>query len=116
MQRRKAIRAIGQFFGNWESMINDAMDIPAHPDNPNLGPIGRASVQFAYHGDFLRRGPNLIARWSRYLTAELVEELSNHLENHQGAHIGILPPGRVLNQFQYDVFFNGVREFKWLEF
>ena len=113
VQRRKAIRAIGQFFGNWESMINDALDIP---DNPNFGPIDRASVQFAYHGEFLRRAPNLIARWSRYLTTEQVEELSNHLESHQGAHIGILPPGRVLNQFQYDAFFSGAREFKWLEF
>ena len=54
IQYRKAIRAIGQFFGRWESTINDAMDVPAYPDNPNLGPISRASVQFALHGDFLR--------------------------------------------------------------
>ena len=116
VQRRKAIRAIGQFFGRWESEINDAMDIPAHEDNPNLGPISKASVQFAFHGDFLRRAPNLIARWSRYLTANQVEELSNHLESHQGAHIGILPPGRVLAQAQYDIFFSTAREFEWLEF
>ena len=64
----------------------------------------------------LRRAPNLIARWSRYLTADQVEELSNHLESHQGAHIGILPSGRVLNQFQYDTFFRGAREFEWLKF
>ena len=64
VQQRKAFRAIGQFFGRWESTINDAMDIPAHPGNPpNLGPISRASVQFALHGDFLRRAPNLIARY-----------------------------------------------------
>ena len=107
IQYRKAIRAIGQFFGRWESTINDAMDVPAYPDNPNLGPISRASVQFALHGDFLRRAPNLIARWSRYLTAEQLEELSNYLEGHQGADIGILPSGRVLAQAQYDTFSAG---------
>ena len=116
VQRRKAIRTIGQFFGRWESTINNAMDIPAHENNPNLGPISKASVQFALHGDFLRRAPNLIARWSRYLTANQVEELSNHLESHQGAHIGILPQGRVLAQAQYDIFFSRAREFEWLEF
>ena len=117
VQQRKAFRAIGQFFGRWESTINDAMDIPAHPDNPpNLGPISRASVQFAFHGDFLRRAPNLIARWSKYLTAEQMEELSNHLEGHQGADMGLLTQGRVLAQAQYDTFFRRAREFEWLEF
>ena len=48
--------------------------------------------------------------------ANQVEELSNHLESHQGAHIGILPPGRVLAQAQYDIFFSTARKFKWLEF
>ena len=73
-------------------------------------------LSFARHGDFLRRAPNLIARWSRYLTAEQVEELSNYLEGHQGAVIGILPSDRVLPQAEYDNFFRRAREFEWLEF
>ena len=35
VQQRKAFLAIGQFFGRWESTINDARDIPAFPDNPS---------------------------------------------------------------------------------
>ena len=116
VQRGKACKAITQFFVSWESTINDAEDIPYHPSNPSGGPIDRAVVQFAYHGDFLRRTPNLIARWSRYLTAEQVEELSNYLEGHQGAVIGILPQGRVLPTEQYARFFNEVRGIKWLDF
>ena len=115
-QRGKAYKAIAQFFGSWESTINDAEEIPYHPSNPSGSPIDRAVVQFAYHGDFLRRAPNLIARWSRYLTAEQVEELSNYLEGHQGAVIGTLPQGRVLPTEQYARFFNEVREIKWLDF
>ena len=116
VQRRKAYTAIGQFFGRWESTINDAQEIPYHPSNPSGGPIERAVVQFAYHGDFLRRAPNLIARWSRYLTAEQVEELSNHLEGLQGAVIGLLPQGRVLPSEQYPSFFRQAREIDWLKF
>ena len=112
-QRRKAEKAIGLFFKEWETEINNAVDIPS---NPNFGAVPKAAVQFAMHGDFLRRAPNLMARWSRYITAEQVEELSNLLERHQGAHIGILPPGKVLAQFQYDQFFSRARAMPWLEF
>ncbi|MYC38095.1 MAG: hypothetical protein F4X66_14445 [Chloroflexi bacterium] len=116
VQRGKAEKAIGRFFAEWESTINDTEEIPYHPSNPTGGPIDRAVVQFAYHGDFLRRAPNLIARWSRYLTAEQVEELSNLLEGHQGAVIGILPQGRVLPTEQYARFFSEAREIGWLKF
>ena len=116
VQRRRAIRYIGQFFARWESTINDSMGFPAPEAIPNIELISKANVQFARHEDFLRKAPNLIARWSRYLTANQVEELSNHLEGHQGAHIGILPRGRVLAQAQYDEFFSTVRKFEWLEF
>ena len=38
------------------------------------------------------------------------------LEGHQGADMGLLTPGRVLAQAQYDTFFRRAREFEWLEF
>ena len=112
-QRKKAERAIGLFFKDWETTINEAVDIPP---NPNFGAVPKAAVQFARHEYSLGRAPNLIERWQRYLTAEQVEQLSNHLENHQRADIGILPQGRVLAQFQYDRFFREAREIGWLEF
>ena len=112
-QSSKAQRAIGVFFREWEKAINGAADIPP---NPNFGAVPKAAVQFALHEDFLRRATNLIARWSRYLTAEQVEALSNLLEGHQGAHIGILPAGKVLAQFQYNSFFSQARGIEWLEF
>ena len=113
VQRRKAIMAIGQFFARWESTINDAMGFPG-PES--IGFISKESIQFARHKDFLRRAPNLIDRWSRYLTANQVEELSNYLEGHQTADIGILPHGTVLAQVQYEIFFSRARKFEWLEF
>ena len=112
-QRRKAERAIGVFFREWETAINSAVGVPP---NPNFGAVPKAAVQFAQHEYFIRMAPNLIARWSKYLTTEQVEELSNHLEGHQGGHIGILPPGKVLAQFQYDQFFCQARAMPWLEF
>ena len=117
VQQRKAMKAIGLFFKEWESTINETTDIPAHPTNPSNGPINRAVVQFAYHEDYLRRAPNLLARWARYLAAEQVEELSNLLEGHQGAVIGLMRPrGRVLPQQVYDNFFRSAREIDWLDF
>ena len=117
VQRRKAEKAIGRFFGEWESTINDTKEIPYHPSNPSSGPIDRAVVQLAYHEDFLRRAPNLIARWSRYLTAEQAQELTNQLEGHQGAVIGLIRPrGGVLPQQLYDQFFDMARGFGWLDF
>ena len=50
------------------------LSCPAHSDNPKLGSIDRASVQFGCHWEFLRRALDLSARWSRYLTAEQVED------------------------------------------
>ena len=101
------------FFKEWKTAINDAVDIPQQGTLPT---IPKAAVQFAKHEDFLRRAPILIARRSRYLTAEQVQELSNHLEGHQGADIGILPAGKVLAQVQYDRFFNTAQGLDWLDF
>ena len=39
----------------------------------------------------MRRAANLIERWQRFLTAEQVEEISNHLEGHQ-AVIDLVAP------------------------
>ena len=60
VQRRKAVRAIGQFFGKWESMM--LWISPPIRTTQTSGPIGRASVQFAYHGDFLR---GCVTNWNQ---------------------------------------------------
>ena len=112
-QRMKAYKAMGLFFKEWETTISGAEAIPAQGPAPA---VPKANVQFAFHGHFLRRAPNLIARWQRYLTAEQIEEVSNHLEGHQGAVIGILPQGAVLPQAQYENFFRQAREIKGVDF
>ena len=112
-QQSKAAKAVGLFFGEWEKAVNNAPAIPAQGGAP-AAPVH--AVQFAFHKNYLGRAPNHIARWSRHLTAEQLEELSNLLEGHQRAAIGILPPSTVLAQAQYNQFFSQARQIKWLEF
>ena len=64
----------------------------------------------------MRRSANLIERWQRFLTAEQVEEISNHLEGHQAVIDLVAPRGGLLQQIHYDDFFLRAREVKWLEF
>ena len=89
MQRRKAIRAIGQFFGNWESMINDALDIP---DNPNFGPIDRASVHLCNmfvcpDSSLFGVGPppDIGCQW-RMLPADFLDWRTWGISGHSGLH------------------------------
>ena len=112
-QQSKAVKAIGLFFKKWETTIHGASAIQAQGPAPA---VSKAAVQFALHGDFLRRAPRLVQRWQGYLTAEQVEEVSNLVEGHQGAVIGILPPGAFLPQQHYDQFFGSARQIKWLKF
>ena len=112
-QRQKGIRAIAQLFKEWETTINGAAPIAAQGNVPS---VPKANVQFAFHEHYLRRAPNLIARWSRFLSADQVREVNDHLEGHQGAVIGILPQRAVLPQTQYDQFFDTARAFDWLDF
>ena len=113
VQRGKAERAICHFFRDWETTINEAADVPSGPGTlPKL----KVFVQFEEHGGFLTRAVNLVERWQRYLTAEQVEVLSNHLERHQAVFDSISGEGRPLHQFHYDDYFRRAREIKWLDF
>ena len=68
------------------------------------------------HTDYLRTAPNLVARWSRYLTSEQVEELSNLLQRHELA-MRILPgPIDDYGPAEYEHFFSQARKIKWLDF
>ena len=112
-QKKKGAKAIGLLFSEWETTINKDADIPT-----GLGtlPVPRANVQFGVHGEFMRRAANLIERWQRFLTAEQVEEISNHLEGQQAVIDLIAPRGGLFQQIHYDDFFRRAREVKWLEF
>ena len=112
-QQKKGAKAIGLLFSEWETTINEAADIPS-----GLGtlPVPRANVQFGENGEFMRRAANLIERWQRFLTAEQVEEISNHLEGHQAVIDLVAPRGGLLQQIHYDDLFLRAREVKWLEF
>ena len=74
-QRKKAERAIGQFFGKWEKAINEATDGPERY-------FDGMPVHFYFHRAFLRLAPDSIAAWSRYLTAEQVDKLSGLIQQH----------------------------------
>ena len=112
-QQKKGAKAIGLLFSEWETTINEAADIPSGLDTL---PVPRANVQFGEHGEFMRRAANLIERWQRFLTAEQVEEISNHLEGHQAVIDLVALRGGLLQQIHYDDFFLRAREVKWLEF
>ena len=112
-QRRKAERAICQFFREWETTINEAAGIPS---GPGTLPVPKENVQFGKHGDFIRRAANLTARWSRYLAEEQVEDLMNLVEGHQAVIDLIAPRGGVFREIHYENFFSDTREIEWLEF
>ena len=112
-QQQKGAKAIGLLFSEWETTINEAADIPS---GPGTLPVFRENVQFGEHGEFMRRAANLIERWQKFLTAEQVEEISNHLEGHQAAIDRVAPRGGLFLQIHYDDFFRQASEVKWLEF
>ena len=112
-QRRKAERAICHFFRDWETTINEAADVPS---GPGTFPMLKVFVQFEEHRDFLTRAANLVERWQRYLTAEQVEGLSNHLERHQAEFDSLIGEGGALHQLHYDNFFRQAHEIEWLKF
>ena len=117
VQRGKAERAIGIFFREWETAINNVpIDIPSDPNNPNLGPIARPEAQFAQHRLALLMAQNIVARWSRYLTAEQVQNVSNLLQIEELVTGTRLSGGRVWDLDHYDVFFRQVRGIEWLDF
>ena len=64
----------------------------------------------------MRRAANLIERWQKFLAAEQVEEISNHLEGHQAVIDLVAPRGEFFQQIHYDDFPRRAREVKWLEF
>ena len=117
-QQKKGAKAIGLLFSEWETTINEAADIPSDPGTLPVprAPVPRANVQFAKNGEFMKRAANLIGRWQRFLTAEQVEEISNHLEGHKAVIDYVAPGGGLLQQIHYDDFFLRAREVKWLEF
>ena len=111
-QQKKGAKAIGLLFSEWETTINEAADIPSGLGT--LPAVPRANVQHAENGEFMRRAANLIERWQRFLTAEQVEEISNHLEQHQAVLVALR--GGLLQQIHYDDFFLRAREVKWLDY
>ena len=112
-QQKKGAKSIGLLFSEWETRINEAADIPS---GPGTFPVPRADVQFGEHGEFMRRAANLIERWQKFLTAEQVEEISNHLEGHQAVIDLVSPRGGFFQQIHYDDSPRRAREVKWLEF
>ena len=99
-QRAKAKEAIGWFFAEWEQTINAAG--------------GRPDVQFAQHRLSLLMAQNIVARWSRYLTAEQVQVVSNLLQIEELVTGARLSGGKVWDLDHYDVFFRQVRGIEWL--
>ena len=91
----------------FQSMVGGGMDISKA--------IAGAGLMVERFG-LMRRAANLIERWQRFLTAEQVEEISNHLEGHQAVIDLVAPRGGLLQQIHYDDFFLRAREVKWLEF
>ena len=111
-ERRKAIRELRLFFREWESLINtaDGLNVPQIPFEAE-----KHHVQFVKHKNRLWTVPIVLSRWSKYLSGQQVQEIALLIANHENAHIGILPPDKVPNQWMYDNFFNELKKIKWLD-
>ena len=112
-QRRTAIKVIGGFFREYESMINnaDALNVP------QLGNYyTKEQVQFVRLKDFLRQFPIRMNRWSKHLSEKQTEEITLYIVGYEGAVLGIIPQDRVSSQEIYNDFFRKAREIEWLKF
>ena len=109
--RRKAIIELRLFFREWESLINTAEGL----NDPQIPfKAEKHHVQFVHHKNRLWTVPIVLSRWSPYLSEQQAQEIALLIANHENAHIGIVPPDRVANQWIYDNFFNELKKIKWL--
>ena len=112
-QKRKAEKAMGEFFGGWEDKINDAKDLFHAPTGRNFT---KSDMQFVHHREFLRQFPIRLNRWSKFLSEKQTEEITLHVIGHENAILIDLFPGKNLSQVIYDVFFSEAKKIKWLKF
>ena len=112
-QRKKAERSIGKFFGEWNSCINNAVELR---DEQGVLNAPKIAVQFAIHKDFLRSFPIVVDRWSRFLTEQQTEEVRQFVRGHEGGIVGIIPSGKAPPEPIYSNFFRDSKEIKWLKF
>ena len=112
-QHRKAHKAIGLFFKKWEESISNSFAGHKSESGPHIDGMSLHSI---VHTNFLGKSQNLISRWSRDLTAQQVEELSNFLLEHEQHKYSLLSGGIDWGRSEYDGFFRRAREIKWLEF
>ena len=112
-QRGKAEKAMGKFFGEWKSTINDAKALFHAPTGKNYTKI---DIQFVRHRDFLRQFPIRLNRWSKFLSEKQTEEITLRIIGHENAYLIDLFPGRNLPQVIYDGFFRNARKIEWLKF
>ena len=117
-QRKRAERAIGQFFRWWQMLTRDPSETDSSESTSGTSweQVRFLRVQFQIHEYCLMRVTNLIAAWSKYLTAKQVDELSTMIGEHQIQVIARLPEGQTPEQHQYDNFFQQARAIKWLDF
>ena len=112
VQREKAERAICMFFKDWEKMLNyfHSLRLENSDEEPDL------SLMFFYHRVSLLEVQNLIARWSRYLAADQVEELDNVLHLQGMLTAAQVNAGGFWSKRAYDNFFRRARDIDWLNF
>ena len=112
-QKKKAVRVLSALWGEWEESINSATGLT----DPQVGiKASREVLQFAKHKYYIWTVPIVLSRWARHIPEQYVEDLSRLVTSHQNAVVAILPPGKVMSQGLYDLFFRQAREVKWLKF
>ncbi|MYC37871.1 MAG: hypothetical protein F4X66_13310 [Chloroflexi bacterium] len=112
VQREKAERAICMFFRGWEKGLNVLHSERLDDSDEDFW----LRTMFLYHRVSLLEVQNLIARWSRYLAAEQVEELDNVLHLQGMITAAKVNAGGVWSKRMYDNFFLQARKIDWLNF
>ena len=110
-QQSKAINTLGNLFSEWESRINDAVDLL------DQGCVyrNRGEVQILHHQYYLRRVPLVLAAWSKNLSEKQIDELTKLIFDHEQI-LSIVPKDKVYPQEVYDMFFRKAREIERLKF
>ena len=111
-QYGNAIKAIEKLFGEWESRINDAVDLLN--DNGEIY-RDRGVLQFLHHRYFIKRVPLALAAWSKNFSEQQTDELTRLIFDEE-QRISVVPHDKILLQDAYDQFFRKAREIDWLDF
>ena len=111
IKRRNEISYIRTFIRAWESEIKNMQ-------GAEDGRYTRTAAQFAYHKERLRTAMVIVSARAKHLTDEQSFEIAKVITHQLSLteFISVTRKGSSPDESFYDMFFNQLRELKWLKF